>query len=270
VSDRSALARLGVAALLGALGSACTFEDGTGFATVRGAQLEVSFQPGARALDGAVLTSGGYRVRLESFSAELQSFELDELTSSGGASFDPANPPPGYTLCHGGHCHAVDGRLVDYADVEAELAGGGSSLSAIATFPIGTTIDLLAGERIELDAVEPSRELPRANVRKSALTFARAEVSGSVSGGPPELAETPLSVALSGARPTGPVELEITRDGPAELRLDALLGIDGTLFDDVDWAGLAGDGAIVVEPESPAAETLTTALSNNEIDLSFR
>jgi hypothetical protein len=269
VSDFAALVRLGFVALVGALGSACTFEDGTGFATLRAAKLEVSFEPGARDLAGTILTNGDYRVRLEGFSAELESFELDQLTSSGGPGFDPANPPPGYTLCHGGHCHAVDGRLVDYADIEAELAGGGASLSAVATFPIGTTADLLAGERVELDTVEPSRELPRANVRKAALTVARVELSGSVSGGPPKLDETPLSITLPGARPTGPVELEIARDGPAELRLDARLRVDGTLFDDIDWAELAADGAVVVEPESPAAETLVTALSNNEIELSY-
>jgi hypothetical protein len=265
-----ARSRLGALALLGALGSACTFEDGTGFATVRAAELRVSFEPGARGLDGAVLTNSGYRVRLDGFSAELESFELDELTSNARASFDPANPPPGYTLCHGGHCHAVDGQLVAYSDVEAELAGGASALSAVATFPIGTTADLLAGDRVELDAIEPSRELPRANLRKSALSVTRVELTGSVSDGPAELGETPLSVSVSGARPTGPVDFEITRDGPAELRFAALLGVDGTLFDDIDWAGLATDGAIVVDSASPAAETFITSFSSNEIELSFR
>jgi hypothetical protein len=265
----AARARLGAVALLGTLGSACTFEEGTGFATVRAAELRVSFEPGARSLDGEVLTNDGYRVRIDSFSAELESFELDQLTRTGGASFDPANPPPGYSLCHGGHCHADDGRLVDYAEIEAELAGGGASLSAVVAFPIGTTADLLTGERVELDAVEPSRELPRANLRKAALSVTRVELTGSVSDGPADLDEAPLSLSVSGARPSGPVELEITRDGPAELRFSALLGIDGTLFDDIDWAGLVTDGAIVVDPASPAAETFITTLSNNEIELSF-
>jgi hypothetical protein len=266
----AARSRLGVVALLGTLGSACTFEDGTGFATVRSAELRVSFEPGARGLEGAVLTNSGYQVRLDNFSAELESFELEELTSDARTSFDPANPPPGYTLCHGGHCHAVDGRLIAYADVEAELADGGPSLSAVATFPIGTTADLLAGELFELDAVEPSRELPRANLRKTALSIARVELSGSVSGGPANLDETPLSVTAPGARPTGPAELEISRDGPAELRFDALLSVDGTLFDDIDWAALVMDGEIVVDPASPVAETFATTFSNNEIELSFR
>ena len=43
----------------------------------------------------------------------------------------PGKPPPGYTLCHNGHCHHPSGRLVPYAEIEAELAGGGVGTAAV-------------------------------------------------------------------------------------------------------------------------------------------
>ena len=35
-------------------------------------------------------------------------------------------PPPGYSLCHGGHCHTTDGGIESYEEIEAKLAGGGA------------------------------------------------------------------------------------------------------------------------------------------------
>jgi hypothetical protein len=64
-------------------------------------------------------------------------------------SFDPANPPPGYTLCHNGHCHAADGRLVDYADIAAELAGGATSGPAL----------VLGGGVVRIDGATPAADL---------------------------------------------------------------------------------------------------------------
>ena len=47
-----------------------------------------------------------------------------------GKVFDPQNPPEGYTRCHRGHCHTVDGRVVSYQQVMSatgatRIAGGG-------------------------------------------------------------------------------------------------------------------------------------------------
>ncbi len=35
--------------------------------------------------------------------------------------FDPANPPPGWKLCHRNHCHNEDGRVASYQQVMAEI-----------------------------------------------------------------------------------------------------------------------------------------------------
>ncbi|HMR10666.1 MAG TPA: hypothetical protein PKA88_33040, partial [Polyangiaceae bacterium] len=108
INDSKLLSRC---ALLGValLGTACTFERGTAYASVESAQLDVRFDPGAaRDLGGnTVLTDLGYAVHVSSFTLDIGDLSLQELKSSGSesqGSFDPANPPPGYSSCHGGHC----------------------------------------------------------------------------------------------------------------------------------------------------------------------
>src|SRR5688572_4227131 len=142
--------------LLGIGTLACTFEDGHGFSTVDRASLEARLEPGvARDLGNhTVLTDVGYQVHLDSATLEVDEVALEELVgggASGGTSFDPANPPPGYSLCHGGHCHADDGRLVEYAEIEAELAGGGARFSPVVTLPVDRGLDWLDGDAIALD-----------------------------------------------------------------------------------------------------------------------
>jgi hypothetical protein len=115
----------------------CAVADGEpwgwleGDAEARGELVE----PGGAPTDGVSIDSveAFFRVRL----AETQT------TSGGsGASFDPASPPPGYTLCHNGHCHSEGGDLVSYEDVREELNnGGGTSVVTIGRVEGGGTLD---------------------------------------------------------------------------------------------------------------------------------
>ena len=119
--------------------AACTFEAGNWFATLS-PSLSAAYLPRTDRNVGEEQNwqklSNDYQVRIVRATLELGKIGL--LSSTGGGDsggFDPARPPPGYTLCHNGHCHNVDGRLVPYAEIEAELAGGrsGTGLQPIVT-----------------------------------------------------------------------------------------------------------------------------------------
>jgi hypothetical protein len=263
-----------IAALVG-----CTFEDGKGFATLESASLSARLEPGAaRDLgNGVVLTSQGYRVALTRASLGVEAITLNELRegSASSGSFDPAHPPPGYSLCHGGHCHAEDGRLVDYADIEAELAGRGARFEAVARLPASRTFDLLAEQTAALDTVEPSRELPQALITQLSLGIERLELEGSVTGGPEGGGLGQSSAALVVELPIGSsidagMSLAIDRDEPGAFSLGAALAIDGTWFDDIDFALLQNAARIeIVDIESEPAVALASSLLKCQITITI-
>jgi hypothetical protein len=256
-----------------ALLPACTLDEGHGFASLRSAELAIAFEPGARAYEGYVLTDLGHRILVDSFTVEIDRVELQKLTSTGEAgAFDPAEPPPGYTLCHGGHCHAEDGRLVDYAHVEAELASGEVRHVPVVTLPVNRTASLSRRVELVLDDVEPSRELPQVSLGRAVLVFSRVELTGVVEPASENAAAAPLSLRLDEAFTFhGDLVLVVSRDGPDTLRLGASLDIDGTLFDGVNWDLWAREGALPIEePESALGRTLVSNLLENELDMSIQ
>jgi hypothetical protein len=109
-----------------ALGSAGCLGEGRPWGEVELA-VGVGFEPPASRLDeaGRLKTANDFRVELEGLDVEIGAVEL--LAEVAGVAFDPSSPPPGYSLCHNGHCHADDGRLVPYDEIAAELAGGAGS-----------------------------------------------------------------------------------------------------------------------------------------------
>ena len=237
--------------------SGCALEPGTGFATLAGLDLLGEYELGAaRDLgDNTLLTDLGFHVRLDALELDVARVSFEELLG-GTVDFDPANPPDGYSLCHGGHCHAADGRLVDYADIEAELAGDSASFEPVATLSTDGTFDLLAGDRRRLESVEPSAELPATVIRRCSVDVEAVRMSGSVTAG--GLAEELLLVVdldLDGALTTG-FDLEIDRDTPAVLDLTVEVVVDGTVFDGIDLAGLAADGTVHVTESTAEGASL--------------
>ena len=138
-----------VAALIGFAASGCALEPGDPWGVVRaGLEVRLDLSGGRLDPEGRVRTSDDYRVQLQALELEIEAVEFVAGETS-ALSFDPANPPPGYSLCHNGHCHADDGRLVDYADIAAELAGGAASGPAL----------VLGGGVVTLDASMPAAGL---------------------------------------------------------------------------------------------------------------
>lgn len=261
----------------GALASGCAFDAGRGFATMKEGELRMALEPGrARDLgDGAFLTDRGYRVHVRELTVgvhRVAALELSGGGSGGSVRFDPASPPPGYTLCHGDHCHAEDGRLVSYEDVQAMLAGGEARFEPLVTAPVDRELDLLEGERAELSRFEPSAELPQGSLDRLEVDLTRLRLAARLEGG--ALAEpVELEADLPLVRPIArPLSLTIDRDGPEEISLAVSVRLDATAFDGVDLAEVAAeaeDGALVVEAGSAAAEALVTWLARAEIEVAL-
>jgi hypothetical protein len=256
-----------VAALAG-----CTFTHGTGWVTLEAVELEAAFVPGeARDLgDGAVLTDLAYTVTLEELWLGLDTVALQELQGgSGDVSFDPADPPEGYGLCHNGHCHHEDGRLVSYDEIEAELAGGNARWVAVAELPIDAEVDLLAGELLTLDQVLPSAELPLSNLGRLELGVTGLQLLAEVTG--EGLEPIGLSAELSFTDSfTADLDLPIDRDQAESLGLELALEPGGDLFDELDFELLADEGVVQLrDPDDPGAATLLAGLLDTPITITI-
>lgn len=124
------LAALPMLALIG-----CTFEDGRPWGELR-PTVELRTDFADRADGDALRTSKDYLVEVDALTLDVPGLAFTLPVDGGSTAFDPAAPPPGYSLCHNGHCHHDDGRLVDYADIIAELAqasGAGAATVEYAT-----------------------------------------------------------------------------------------------------------------------------------------
>ncbi len=246
----------------------CTFTPGGGFTTLSSADLEVSLEPGvARDLgDDTILTDQGYAVAFEELTLGLEVVDLEELQGGGvgGGTFDPSDPPPGYSLCHGGHCHRDDGALIDYADIEAELAGGAASFVAVASLPVGLEVDLLSGLSTRLNDVEPSPLLPLADVTRIRLAMTDVHLVATVTGGPLEEGEeVPLSAELPVGAATSGFELTIDRDIDPTITLTIALHPGGSLLDGLDLS--AGGGLELTDLDSEAAVSFVANLAATEV-----
>jgi hypothetical protein len=234
----------------------CAWEPGQGFAVVR-ATVRAAYEtlPTRDAADGYQRLSSDYQVRVDSAELELSDIELLASTGGAGGSFDPANPPPGYSLCHGGHCHRDDGALIPYEQIAAELGGGGGSRKVVA-LPVGEPMNLLAPE-VRAVGCTPDCALPRAEVSQGRWGLATLRIEGTVRDSRPTPrfpgerrfrlnlppaggSEAPVAVL------EGPVELPSDRVHPPKANLALNLVLTATLFDPLDWAALeVGTGGVV-------------------------
>ena len=98
----------------------CAWEAGEGFAVLE-PTVRAAYAPEDSRLtpDGYRRLSSDYQVRLTTATMRLERIELTASSGGGGGgTFDPANPPPGYSLCHNGHCHRDDGASRSAPDEE--------------------------------------------------------------------------------------------------------------------------------------------------------
>lgn len=126
--------------------NACAFDEGNVWGQAD-LGLSASFAPPAERLTeaGRLKTSAGYALRLDAVEVSFGALSAVMASDGGATVFDPANPPPSYSLCHNGHCHHESGALVDYEDIVAELAGAPTAAvsvqrqSTVALQPLSAT-----------------------------------------------------------------------------------------------------------------------------------
>lgn len=241
----------------------CALTAGAPWVELAGGTFAARFEPGARAVgDGEVVTDTAARFRLDVFEIEVTAVDLEELQGAGGVEFDPANPPEGYSLCHGGHCHAADGALVDYSEIVAELAGGRASLVTVAGWPVDDPIDLRAGAVRPLGQPEGAA-LPQVTLTRAVVRVAGGRIAGELRPDGGEAA--PFDLTLGPLDVSADLGFEVGLDAPPRVRLEADWPIDGTLFDGLDVATLAGDGTLPdaiarAVPEALSLQPLSAAL----------
>lgn len=231
------------------LATGCALDAGEGFAVLQPSLRAAYTSPSSREVgDGYQRLSSDFQVRLTTVTMRLE--RIDLLGSAGGGgptSFDPANPPPGYTICHNGHCDREDGAQVPYEEVEAELGGGGASASTVATLPVGE-LDLLAPENRSLEC-EPDCELPSTTVSNGRWTLTALRLDGTVrdSRATPRFSgERPFRFELTStgapAEPvavlTGALDIPSDRAHAPRVVLDLTLELTPKIFDPLDWAAV--------------------------------
>ncbi len=269
--DRASMGAWGVAlALLVPLATAgCATGPGHGFGEIVGLTLDARYAPGvARDLgDGWALTDRGYRVRLDRLEVEASSLALEQLAGGGGeVTFDPANPPDGFLLCHGGHCHAEDGSVWSYEEVEAELAGGEDAWSTVVTFDLARGLDLREGAVVEWGACDPSCTLPAADVGRVSLPLEEVSLEATVW----DDADGTVAWTVElepGAVGTlrGALDLPLDRDHDPVLTLGLTAAVDGVLLDGIDLAALQPRGGALSLDADLSAEVIAN-LETTEIE----
>lgn len=166
-----AAASLAVLALLG-----CVDGDGRGWGEVRLSLTSALDVPASsRDAQGRWRTAHGFVVAAPTL---LLAFDEVALSAADDAvlPFDPATPPAGYSLCHGGHCHADDGSLPSYAEVAADLAGADADAPVAATTAAGDAALSLASAVSET-ALSRCEDAPCA-VARGSVGGARVVVHG--------------------------------------------------------------------------------------------
>ena len=239
----------------------CAWGPGQGFAVVE-PTVRVAYEalPARNADIGYQKLASDYQVRLGSASMQLDGIELIAISSGSGGGFDPANPPPGYSLCHGGHCHRDDGALLHYEEVAAGIGGGGGA-STVLTLPVEQPLNPLAPET-RVVGCQPECALPQTQVSQGRWGIKTLRIEGTVRDGrvPPRIAGERRFVLdlVPGANGepvvvlSGAVDLPSDRENPPAAKVALRLALTAELFDTVDWAPLVQSTADVVDLKSNA------------------
>ena len=258
-----------IAAFALAVAASCAFEDGLPFGEAD-FDVKAAFDPADRAdAGGLVRTSKNYSVRVDQLTLDAGAVTLSMIPSGGETvDFDPADPPPGYTLCHNGHCHREDGALVSYDDVIAELAGeageGGFTLvrSAVAA------IDLDADPApVPLDDCPNDCELSEGTLSSLEVALAALSFTGHVfdqlTGDRARLPEAGVAVRFDAALTQTLLDLvagKIEEGKKIGVRFDVDVVLPGALFDGIDWETELTGRNLTATVDLTASETIPAAL----------
>lgn len=256
-----------------ALLTGCAFDAGESFAVLE-PSVEAAYTPLPRrdAGDGYQALASDFQLRMDTGAVSLGSIDLQASSGGGGSTtFDPSSPPPGYSLCHGGHCHRDDGALVDYEDIQAELnGGGGSSTVTVANLPVDAELDLLSPVARNLSC-KPACELNKTTLSRGRWSVTGLRLTGSVRDGrvPARFAGVRpfrFTATMSGTEATPVAVLTSDLDVPSDrendprVTLGLKLEVTPALFDAVDWSAVTPGDDGVVDLDATANAAVRAAL----------
>ncbi|MEB3197491.1 MAG: hypothetical protein VKP62_09840 [Candidatus Sericytochromatia bacterium] len=272
--------------MLAAMLGACAWVPGTGFATVREVGLELALDAPKGRFDDQRRwkTNQGNRLILAAEGLRLSPGALTLLSEAAaagpatGGAFDPTRPPPGFSNCHGGHCHRDDGALVDYADIEAQLAGGGvAAARPLLRLPPSAAALALGGEgraSLRLTACEPHCHLPRGRVGAVSLDVLRLQASGQVVSPDGEQRQAwTLDLPLTGFswRQALSTPLEVGLSGPLSYALQGSWRLPEDLFDDLPWERVwQASGSVALEADQAFKQPLLEHVRKAEFRITVR
>lgn len=273
------LARLVVAPLAALSLAGCAFAPGEPIATLEPTLDARLAAPEDRQIDGGwQRLASDWQVRVVRLDLVVDEVVVeaagDVASPAPGGSFDPAAPPRGYGSCHDGHCHADDGRLVSYEEIEAELAGEGAAAPRVAADMHVGAVPLIAAEPLPLDC--GPCVLDEGRLTSVRLVASRLEVELEVRDGRPS-PRIPGTFAARGTIDLGPgpdeaapgelataIDATITEDAPPVVALEVGVHPSVALLDAVDLAALPDrDGA---RDLSAAAAAIRAAFATLELD----
>lgn len=245
------------------LASGCAWEAGQPWGVADLAVRARASVPADRLLaDGRLRTASEYLWQIEALQLEWAGAQLLLAGDAGATGFDPAKPPAGYANCHGGHCHSDDGRLVDYAEIQAEVLGSAAGAQAI---------DLgLAATPALTSAYGPAvrtapADLPLGELSTLKLGWRGVELRARVWDGSPSGQRLPaggvaVRVRLGAASAAAQLSGSVGPHQPLHVHLAADLDVPALWLDGLDVAQLAGTAAEVDLPAGhPAALALQQA-----------
>lgn len=238
----------------------CALGPGSPFAVLEPWLAAEYLVPSGRdAGDGWQRLDNDFQVRLSQLEVELAPVALQESSSAAPLTFDPANPPPGYTLCHNGHCDREDGALVPYEEVQAELDGGARGPRTIVSLTGTGALDALAPALRAL-ACEPGCDLPYTELTRVGTGVTRLTMAGQVRDGrasPRLTGEVPWRLEVTLAAPVplrGDLSLRADNDAPLHARLEVRLRFSGRQLDGLAWdEGVQASGLVDLSTEANAA-----------------
>jgi len=209
--------------------------------------------------DGWFKTDTSFEFLISAFEVEVREVRVEgagteDTATQGTCTFDPAHPPAGCTLCHGGHCHCGN-ELKSYEELEAQVCGAaGSSTTTLATLPVGTVFDLRPDQAekasAELAECTPSCELGRGSVGGVTVVAERLRLEAT-------LRDQSIADRLQGATrsvmldlPLGGLALKghpdvattLDRDQPYGLYLRIRWPVAAGLLDGIAWETLEREG----------------------------
>lgn len=242
---------------------ACAWEPGQpwGIADAR-VRLRSSVAADRLTSDGRLRTASEYLWKIDMLQVELAGTQLLLAGDAGALSFDPAKPPAGYSNCHGGHCHTGDGRLVDYADIQAEMLGLAAGAEVVDLALLATpSLTPAYGPALHT----ATADLPMGELSTFKLAWRGVTLHARVWDGSPSAKRLPpggveVQIRLGPSSVAAQVSGSVGPHQPLHVRIAADLDVPVVWLDGLDVAKLAGSAAVLDLPAAhPAAVALQQA-----------